>query len=301
MKIECLDQAHGDNWTLYHGDCVPITAQLPDCCIDFGVHSPPFANLYLYSPSERDMGNCANDGEFIEQYAFVVKEMLRILRPGRLIAVHCKDLVNYKGRDGAAGLRDFPGDIIRLYTDAGFEYHARVTIWKCPVTEMQRTKAHGLLYKQLRKDSSYSRTGLAEYIVVFRKWAESDEDERISPVTHTREEFPLDRWQEWASPVWMDIDHMDVLNVDAAREDKDEKHICPLALPIIERCVGLWSNPGDVVFSPFAGIGSEGYQSLKMDRKFLGVELKKSYFERARRNLESIERLEGRQLSLLGT
>jgi hypothetical protein len=186
-----------------------------------------------------------------------------------------------------AGLRDFPGDLIRVHLAAGFAYHSRVTIWKCPVTEMTRTKAHGLLYKQLRADSSFSRQGLAEYVLTFRKWAGEGQEPDISPVTHTKAEFPLDQWQEWASPVWMNVDDMDVLNVHQARDSKDEKHLCPLALPIIERCIGLWSNPNDVVLSPFAGIGSEGHQALKMGRRFLGVELKGSYFDHARRNLEA--------------
>jgi hypothetical protein len=217
-----------------------------------------------------------------------------VLRPGRLAAVHCKDLVNYKGRDGKAGLRDFPGDLIRVHQEAGFAYHSKVTIWKCPVTEMTRTKAHGLLYKQLRADSTFSRQGLAEYVVVVRKWCGgAADDELVRPVTHTRDQFPLEQWQEWASPVWMDVDDMDVLNVRQARDSKDEKHMCPLALPIIERCLGLWSNPGDVVLSPFAGIGSEGWQALKMRRRFLGIELKDTYFAHAKRNLEEATRAAG--------
>lgn len=294
-KIKAIDEAHGDDWQLWRGDCVEVMRQLPPSSVDFAVYSPPFSNLYCHGPSDRDMGNSVDDAQFLAHYRFMVDELYRVLRPGRLAAVHCKDLVNYKGRDGMAGLRDFPGELIRVHQAAGFAYHSKVTIWKCPVTEMTRTKAHGLLYKQLRADSSFSRQGLAEYIVVVRKWASDTEFAAgdVHPVTHTREEFPLPQWQEWASPVWMDIDDMDVLNVRQARDSKDEKHMCPLALPIIERCVGLWSNPGDVVLSPFAGIGSEGWQAVKMKRRFLGVELKDTYFEHARKNLEGATRLAG--------
>lgn len=285
--IEAVEQASGDRWQLFGGDCVPVMQQMPPNSIDFAVYSPPFSNLYCYGDSERDLGNSTDDRQFFEHYRFVVDEMMRILRPGRLAAIHCKDLVNYKGRDGMAGLRDFPGDLIRVHQAAGFAYHSKVTIWKSPVTEMTRTKAHGLLYKQLRADSTFSRQGLAEYVVVVRKWPKDGAAEtEIRPVTHTKTEFPLEQWQEWASPVWMNIDDMDVLNVRQARDSGDEKHLCPLALPIIERCIGLWSNPGDVVFSPFAGIGSEGWQALKMGRRFLGIELKDTYFAHAARNLQ---------------
>lgn len=292
-KISALDHACGDDWQLFQGDCVEVVRQLPPASVDLAVYSPPFSNLYCYGDSERDMGNSLDDAQFFAHYRFLVDELLRVLRPGRVAAIHCKDLVNYKGRDGKAGLRDFPGDLIRVHQAAGFAYHSKVTIWKCPVTEMTRTKAHGLLYKQLRADSTFSRQGLAEYVVVVRKWTGAAEDALVQPVTHTPESFPLAQWQQWASPVWMDIDDMDVLNVRQARDSKDEKHMCPLALPIIERCVGLWSNPGDVVLSPFAGIGSEGWQALKMKRRFIGVELKDTYFAHARRNLEEATRAGG--------
>lgn len=286
--VQCMKAEHGNGWILYHGDCVEVARQLPSNSVDLAVFSPPFSNLYIYSDSERDMGNCVDDSEFFEGYAHLLNELFRIMRPGRIVSVHCKDLVNYKNRDGAAGLRDFPGEIIRAHLDAGFTYHSRVTIWKDPVLEMQRTKAHGLLYKQLRKDSSFSRQGLAEYVVSFRKWAD-EEGTDVEPVTHSKDDFPLDRWQQWASPVWMDSCQTKVLNVQKAREDKDEKHLCPLSLDIIERCVGLWSNPDEVVFSPFAGIGSEGYGALQAGRKFVGVELKESYFNDAVKNLRLVE------------
>lgn len=283
--MNVLDQAEGQDWVLYQGDCVDVIQGVPDRSVGLCLYSPPFSNLYCYSDSERDMGNAVDDREFIQHYEFLVRELLRVTRPGRLCAVHCKDLVDYKGSDGRAGLRDFPGELIRIHESAGWKYHSRITVWKCPVREMQRTKAHGLLYKQLRRDSTFSRQGLAEYVLVFRKWA--DEGQEVAPVTHTEESFPLARWQEWASPVWMDIDQTNVLNVELAREDGDEKHTCPLQLDLIERCVALWSNPGDVVLSPFAGVGSEGVGALKTGRSFVGIELKRSYWERGVRELRA--------------
>jgi len=284
--MNVIEEAHGQGWALYRGDCVEITRQMPDKSIDLAVYSPPFGNLYTYSDSERDMGNCASDEEFLAQYAFLVKELHRLMRPGRLVCVHCKHLVNYANRDGMAGLRDFPGDLIRVHKAAGFAFHSHVTIWRDPVTEMQKTKAHGLLYKQLRTDSTFSRAGMAEFILVFRRWPETEADAAlVAPVSHTHESFPLEQWQRWASPVWSDIDFTDVLNVKAVREDKDEKHLCPLPLPIIERCLTLYSRPGDVVFDPFNGVGSTGYQALKMQRRYVGTELKESYFRTAAENL----------------
>lgn len=283
-NVKVIDQRIEKDWSLYHGDCVELARGLPDRSVDMAVYSPPFSQLYTYSDSPRDMGNVADDEEFFAHYRLLVAELHRALRPGRLCVVHCKDLVNYKSTAGMAGLRDFPGDIIRCHQEAGFAYHSRVTIWKCPVTEMTRTKAHGLLYKQLRKDSSFSRQGLAEYLVVFRRW-DGSSPETVSPVTHTEESFPLERWQRFASPVWEDIDQTNVLNVQEARDDRDEKHMCPLQLDVIERSVELWSNPGDVVLSPFAGIGSEGYVATRMGRRFVGFELKESYFRHGVRNL----------------
>jgi DNA modification methylase len=201
--------------------------------------------------------------------------------------VHCKQLVDYKGRDGRAGMRDFRGDIIRAFEESGWKYHSEVCIWKDPVIEMQRTKAHGLLYKQLRADSSFSRQGMAEYLCTFRKWAA--EGDAIEPITHTPDSFNLPDWQEIASPVWTTIRQTIVLNVRIARESQDEKHLCPLQLDVIERALRLWSNPGDLVLSPFAGIGSEGYISLKMGRQFVGCELKEAYYNQAARNLSEVE------------
>lgn len=287
MKV--LNQAFGKDWALYQGDCIEVTKGMPNHSIHFSIFSPPFSNLYVYSDSERDAGNSANDDEFFRHFDFLIPELLRATKPGRLCAVHCKDLVNYKGRDGAAGIRDFSGDIIRHFSDAGWQYHSKVTIWKDPVIEMQRTKAHGLLYKQLRADSTFSRQGMPEYLLIFRKWPQSEEQEQlITPVTHTTDNFPLEMWQRYASPVWFDIRQTRVLNIEQARESQDEKHICPLQLDVIERALELWTNPGETVLSPFAGIGSEGYVSLQQNRKFIGIELKESYFQVARKNLERV-------------
>ncbi len=282
-----IETATGDGWTLYNGDCVQVAKSLPENSVDLSVFSPPFSNLYIYSDSLSDMGNATDHGEFFEHFRFLIAELYRITVPGRLCAVHCKDLPLYKGRDGAAGLFDFPGRTIQAFESHGWTFHSRVTIWKDPVIEMQRTKNHGLLYKQLRKDSSASRQGMADYVLAFRKSA--GENPEPKPVTHTRESFTLDQWQKWASPVWDDIQQTRVLQYQQARDDDDERHICPLQLEVIERCVTLWSNPGDVVFSPFAGIGSEGYESLRLGRQFVGAELKPSYWRVACRHLKQAE------------
>ena len=283
--IRCLGETHGTSFAAYHGDCVDIVRQLPSNSVGFSVYSPPFSGLYIYNDSVADMGNTTSDDEFFKQYAYLAKELHRVTIPGRLIAVHCKDLVYYKTQRGTAGLRDFPGDLIRAHIEAGFDFHSRVTIWRCPVREMTKTKAHGLLYKQLRADSSFSRQGLPEYFVVMRKWA--GEGDEISPVTHDKRDFPVEQWQQWASPVWMDTRETDVLNAD--RDPKDEKHICPMPLDLTTRAIALWSNPQDVVLSPFMGIGSEGVCALKLRRKFIGIELKDTYFRQATRHLATAE------------
>lgn len=285
-----LDQYLSERVALYQGDCVPVIGGMPDASVDFTITSPPFSGLYIYSDSENDMGNAADDAEFFQHFDYLIPELHRVTRPGRLCAIHCKQLVNYKGRDGMAGLRDFRGEIIRHFVAAGWAYHSEVCIWKDPVIEMQRTKAHGLLYKQLRADSSFSRQGMAEYLLVLRRWplGEAEED-AIRPVTHTHTTFPLKRWQRYASPVWMDIQQTNVLNVQQAREDRDEKHICPLQLDVIERALDLWTNPGDVVLDPFTGIGSVGVVALGMGRRFVGTELKRSYFEHGVKHLKRAE------------
>lgn len=290
MRHDDFTSERGRDWTLYHGDCVAVTSSLPDNSIHFSIFSPPFSGLYIYSDAIEDMGNSANDDEFFRHFDFLIPELLRITKPGRLCAVHCKDLVSYKGRDGAAGIRDFSGEIIRHFGAAGWQYHSKVVIWKDPVIEMQRTKANGLLYKTLRADASYSRQGMPEYLLIFRKWPQDEESEMAQePVLHTKENFPLEMWQRYASPVWFDIRQTRVLNIEQARESQDEKHICPLQLDVIERAVELWTNPGDVVFSPFAGIGSEPYVALEMGRKAVGIELKESYFRVACKNLREVE------------
>ena len=290
------EQSEGEGWVLYNGDCVDVVRGLPDASVHLSVFSPPFSGLYIYSADARDMGNCADDAEFFKHFEYLIPELHRVTVPGRLCAVHCKQLVNYRGRDGMAGLRDFRGDIIRAFSAHGWAYHSEVCIWKDPVIEMQRTKAHGLLYKQLRADSSFSRQGMAEYLLVFRRWPRDEaEGARVEPVTHTSAGFPLEMWQRYASPVWMDIRQTHVLNVQQARADRDEKHICPLQLDVIERAVRLWTNPGDVVLSPFAGIGSEGHVALQEGRRFVGAELKASYYRQAAANLRAARK----QLSLL--
>lgn len=283
-----IDQAHGENWTSYHGDVVEVVKGIPDNSVGISIYSPPFSSLYTYSDSERDMGNCENDAQFFEQYSFLLPELFRITMPGRLSFVHCKDLVDYASSSGRAGLRDFPGEVIRAHEAAGWKYHSRITVWKDPVVEMQRTKAHGLLYKTLRADSSFSRQGLAEYVLVFRKWATAEQEALVQPVGRRPEEFPLEQWQRWASPVWTDIDQTDVLNTEIAREDRDEKHMCPLQLDLVERCVVLGSNRGDACFTPFSGIASEGVVSTRLGRSWAGCELKETYWKRGVRNLRDL-------------
>lgn len=298
--MNVLDQKTGNDWTIFNADCVPVLAGMNDNTVHFSVYSPPFASLYTYSASERDMGNCATHSEFFAQYQFLLGEMLRVTKPGRNMSVHCMDLPTSKTRDGQIGLTDFPGDIVRAAAAAGWIWHSKVTIRKDPVTAMQRTKALGLLHKQIKKDSCMSRMGIPDYVLTFRKPGENPER-----VTHTNDDFPVSIWQQWAEPIWSvadteedislleqwaglvwpDIDQSDTLQFRSAREDDDERHICPLQLEVIRRCIRMWSNPGDVVLSPFAGIASEGHVALNEGRKFVGVELKKSYFEQACRNL----------------
>ncbi len=280
MAIVCLNQESGNDWTAFHGDCVSVVSQLPDECIDFSVYSPPFGSLFVYSESAADMGNSSSDGEFEKHYSYLVREKFRLTKPGRLTAVHCSDLPMTKWREGHVGIKDFSGQIIRIHEEAGWILHSRRTIWKCPVVEMTRTKHVGLLYKQLQSDSAKSRGGMPDYLLTFVKPGENK-----SPITHTPSDFPLDQWQEWASPIWMSVDQTNVLNVKAAREANDERHLCPLQLDVIERALVMWSNAGDTVLSPFMGIGSEGFMSLKARRRFIGVELKESYWKQAVRNL----------------
>jgi DNA modification methylase len=275
-----VNQNITDKWAAYHADTVDVAKGIPDNSVDFSVFSPPFASLYTYSNSPRDMGNCRNDEEFFEHYKHLIHQQMRVMKPGRNISIHCMLMPTSKERDGYIGLRDFRGDIIRAYQAEGFIFHSEVVIWKDPVTAMQRTKALGLLHKQIKKDSAMSRQGIPDYVVTMRKPGDNPD-----PISHTAEEFPVEMWQKYASPIWVDIDPSDTLQYRSAREHDDERHICPLQLEVIRRLVFLWSRPGDVVWSPFMGIGSEGFIALQMKRRFIGAELKTSYYEQAVRNL----------------
>lgn len=279
------------NYQLFNNDCIEQLKQLEDETFGFSIFSPPFAELYTYSDDIRDMGNSTDYNQFFEHFSYLTPELFRTLKPGRLIAVHCMDVSLQKGKDGVIGLKDFSGDLVRAFTEQGFIYHTRVSIWKNPVVEMQRTKALGLLHKTIKKDSSMSRVGGSDYILVFRKPGEN-----LNPIVHqdkdhSKENYlPVDLWQKYASPVWLDINYGNTLQYRSARADKDEKHICPLQLETIERCLHLWSNEGDHVLSPFAGIGSEGHEALRLNRKFTGIELKPSYFGQMKKNLEAFEK-----------
>lgn len=270
-----------------HGDCVEEVAKLPTDSIDFSIFSPPFAELYVYSDDTRDMGNCKDYDEFFVHFQFLVKELARVVKSGRLVAVHCMDLPAMKGKDGYIGLKDFSGMLIQSFQKEGFIYHDRVTIWKSPVVEVTRTKSIGLLHKTILKDSSMSRTGIPDYILVFRNAGDN-----LVPITHqvTDEKqenyLPVNLWQKYAEPVWYDINYSDTLQYTSARDEKDEKHICPLQLETIRRCLHLWSNEGETVLSPFGGIGSEGHESLRLKRNFIGIELKPSYYNQMQRNLQ---------------
>lgn len=333
---------------MYQGDCVQVIKGIPDDSIDLGIHSPPFSSLYIYGDSEADMGNSADDDEFFKHYEYLIKELYRTTRPGRLCVVHCKDLPKFMNRDGAMGLSDFPGRIIQAFETAvnpkpvldveklklaqsveesraiveeyeaalknwrhlpNWQYHSRVTIWKDPVIEMERTKNHGLLHKNFTERAEGCRQGMPDYLIVFRKFplegsisvtqyrevgdyigTNPPKEWEIRPQKRSeRENYSIAVWQRYASPVWYDIQQTNVLNYEQAKGNEDEKHICPLQLDVIARCIDLWTNKGEVVFSPFAGIGSEGYEALKRGRKFVGVELKKEYFQVACKFLDNAE------------
>ena len=287
MVDNVIEQSSGDNWQIYNADCVEAVGNLPDDSVGFSVFSPPFASLYTYSNSERDMGNCASDSDFWRQFSFLIAELLRVTKPGRLVSVHCMQMPRLKSKDGFLGIRDFRGEIV----------DSEVCIWKDPVTAMQRTKAIGLLHKQLSKDSCMSRQGVPDYVCSFRKPGENAEpvsgelDYFAGDQSTFRSEgrLSIDVWQRYASPVWMDINPSNTLQYTTARDEEDERHICPLQLDVIERCTQLWSNPGDVILSPFAGIGSEGHVAIKTGRRFIGVELKPSYYRIACKNMRAAE------------
>lgn len=279
--MNVLDQVIKNKYAIYNGDSVEIVKEIPDNSIHYTIFSPPFASLYTYSNSDRDMGNSKGDDEFYQHFIYLAKELYRITMPGRLLSFHCMDLPLMKERDGVIGLKDFPSIVRQIFEDCGFIYHSKVTIWKNPVTEMQRTKALGLLHKQIRKDSTMNRQGIPDYIVTMRKPGENPER-----VSHTHETFPVDVWQNYASPVWMDIRQSDTLQKKSARAEKDERHICPLQLEVIQRCIELWTNPNDIVFDPFGGIGSTSYVALKLGRRTISSELKESYFQQMKGNCE---------------
>lgn len=310
MALKVLDQAKGEDWSLMQADCVDALAGMPADSVHYSIFSPPFASLYTFSDDPRDLSNCRNDETFWEHYAFVCAELARVTKPGRLVSIHCMNLPTSKNRDGFIGLRDFRGDIIRAHQTAGMIYHSEVCIRKDPVSAMQRSKSIGLLHKQVVKDSSISRMAVADYLVTMRKPGDNLEPitgafdayigDDMSDAEHTatsRRSYDASRgrsfedhksieiWQRYAEPVWMDIAQSDVLSRVEARDVEDERHIAPLQLTVIRRGIDLWSNPGDVVLSPFAGIGSEGYVAIEMNRRFIGIELKRSYFEQAAENL----------------
>ena len=317
--MEILNQKIDDRYAVYNGDCVEVLKGITENSIHYSIFSPPFASLYTYSNSDRDMGNSASDNEFYEHFKFLISELYRVTMPGRLLSFHCMDLPMMKSRDGVIGLKDFPGELIRMFTDAGFIYHSKVTIWKDPLVEATRTKALGLLHKQICKDSSMCRQGLPDYLVTMRKPGENPEPiahpegfesyigedepegakiERPQPDAEKYEkkekynEVPVyshQVWRKYASPVWMDIRQSNTLNGKSAREEQDERHICPLQLDVIARGINLWTNENDIVLDPFAGIGSSNYVALKMGRRTIGVELKENYYNLALENVEKAD------------
>lgn len=289
--MKAIDQFTTERYTLINGDTTEIITTLPDNSIGMSVFSPPFSSLYTYSNSDRDLGNSRSDEEFFTHFEFIVKELHRIMMNGRIVAIHCMNLPTSKERDGYIGIKDFRGDLIRLFQSVGFIYHAETCIWKNPVTAMQRTKALGLLHKQIKKDSCLSRMGIPDYVVFMRKGGENPER-----VTHTNDDFPVDLWQDYASPiwdelnspVWWDINQSNTLN-RVFSDEESERHICPLQLDVIDRCLRMYSNEGDVIFTPFMGIGSEVYESVKMNRKAIGIELKREYYLQAVSNMQALD------------
>lgn len=307
MKV--IDQHITDKYAIYNADTVEVAQSMESDSVGFSIFSPPFASLYTYSNSDRDMGNVKSHGEFWDQYRYLIKEQFRVMKPGRNIAIHCMNLPSSKQNDGFIGIKDFRGAIIREYQEQGFIFHSEVCIWKDPVVAMQRTKALGLLHKQIKKDSIMSRMGLPDYVVVMRKPGDNAEpiegefkyyvgdnppktfdkyarDDGRLYFTPGQHGTSIDVWQQYASPIWDDINQTDTLNFREGRDSDDERHICPLQLDVIERCIQLWSNEGDVVWTPFMGIGSEVYMALKLGRRGIGVELKASYYQLALRNIK---------------
>lgn len=297
--MNVIDSYMTEDYALYNADTVDAIQEIPDESVGLIVYSPPFSSLYTYTNSDRDLGNSKTDEEFFRHFAFIISEMYRILMPGRIMAVHCMNLPASKERDGFIGIKDFRGDLIRAFQEAGFIYHSEVCIWKNPVTAMQRTKALGLLHKQLKKDSCMSRMGIPDYVVHMRK--PGDNPQRV---THTNESFPVSDWQDYASPIWDELNSPVWWTINQSNtlnrmfsDEESERHICPLQLDVIERVVRLYSNEGDIVFTPFMGIGSEIYQAVKMGRRGIGIELKREYFQQAVMNMKNLDS-ERQQLSL---
>lgn len=309
MAVKILNQANGNNWVYYHADCIEAVKGLPDDKIHYSIFSPPFSSLYTYSNSERDMGNTKDDEQFMEHFEYLVQDLIRVTMAGRLCSFHCMNLPQSKQNHGEIGIRDFRGELIRMFIKHGWIFHSEVVIWKDPVTAMQRTKALGLLHKQIEKDSCMSRQGIPDYLITMRKPGNNPErvggpfkkyvgdevamnkrSEILNPSeAESARGFSIDVWQRYASPVWMDINPSNTLQRQSARDERDERHICPLQLQVIERAIQLWSNPNDTILSPFGGIASEGYQAIKMGRRFIGVELKKTYWEQGVNNLKAAE------------
>ena len=296
-----LDYTHqvvkAPDYEIHKGDSIELIDLIDDNSIDFSIYSPPFSSLYTFSDNIRDLGNCDSDEEFFQNYRFLLQKLFKKIRPGRLVAVHTKDLPMYKSRHGATGYRDFTGENLKLMEDVGFVYHSKITIWTDPVLERARTNCQRLLYKQVQSDASLSGVGTPDYLTIFRKWENIDSDLYRPVDWKNRENFPLDTWQKWASPVWFDIMRVDVLNSRIAKDSDDEKHLSPLQLGIIERAIAMWTNENETVFTPFAGIGSAIYQAVKMNRKGIGIELKDAYFNQACKNIEQAVQ-EKKQLTL---
>ena len=306
MDALVLDQVNGDGWHIWNADCVDVMRGLPDNSVHYTIFSPPFQSLYVFSDDPRDVSNNTDDTVFWQHFGFVIEGLWHVTMPGRLVSIHCMQLPTSKLRDGFIGLRDFRGQIIRAFQDAGFIYHSEVCIRKDPVSAMQRTKAIGLLHKQIVKDSSLSRMAVADYVVTMRKPGDNPEpivggfdryygngglpaQDTGRVAEHVSSSYSVQVWQRYAEPVWMDIAQSDVLSHRAARDEADERHISPLQLTVIRRCVQLWSNPGDTIFSPFTGIGSAGYVAIELGRRFCGAELKASYFRQAVANMALAE------------
>lgn len=296
-SVKVINQSIGKNYAFYHGDAIEVMKGIPDNSIHYNIFSPPFKSLYTYSNSERDMGNSKNSIEFYEHYQYLIKEQFRTLMPGRLLSFHCMNLPTSKTKHGYIGIEDFRGDLIKMYQDAGFIFLSEVVIWKDPIVAMQRTKAKGLLHKQIKKDSAASRQGIPDTLITMGKPGTNPEPiageltEYIGE-DHTgigNKEFSIDVWQRYASPVWFDISPSNTLQFRSARENDDERHICPLQLDVIHRAIQLWSNPGDTILDPFAGIGSSGYEALHMGRRAILIELKKTYYTVGVKNVKAID------------